>query len=295
LSVLSELAEQDPLINVRSDQRSGEISVSLYGEVQKEVLQAILERDYGIAARFQAVTPLYVERPAAAGEAVELMHGPANPFDATIGFRIEPGPPDSGLLFRLAVEPSTIPLFLFKTIENFAAHLESWVSDTLQEGLHGWEVRDCVVTMHRCLYGVADGPPSRRGASSLKDFRLLTPIVVMEALRVAGSVVCEPLVAATIELPSQCVQTVLTALGRLGASIEAVTARGELCLVRTTITSEAALQLHRSLPELTGGEGIIESTFTAYRPCKAATPRRQRTTVDPLDRPAYLATLGRHI
>jgi ribosomal protection tetracycline resistance protein len=45
---LTELAEQDPLINVRQDDASGEISVSLYGEVQKQVIGATLARDYDV-------------------------------------------------------------------------------------------------------------------------------------------------------------------------------------------------------------------------------------------------------
>ena len=48
-AALAQLAEQDPLIDVRQDDRRQEISVSLYGEVQKEVIQATLAADYGIA------------------------------------------------------------------------------------------------------------------------------------------------------------------------------------------------------------------------------------------------------
>ena len=47
---LSQLAEQDPLINVRQDDARQEILVSLYGEVQKEVIQATLAADFGIDA-----------------------------------------------------------------------------------------------------------------------------------------------------------------------------------------------------------------------------------------------------
>ena len=39
---LAQLAEQDPLINLRQDDVRQELSVSLYGEVQKEVIQATL-------------------------------------------------------------------------------------------------------------------------------------------------------------------------------------------------------------------------------------------------------------
>lgn len=295
LAALSELAEQDPLIGVRHDPRSGEISVSLYGEVQREVIQATLERDYGIATSFHGVTPLYVERPIGSGEAIEVMHGPGNPFDATIGFRIEPGPPESGVVFEMAVESSSVPLFLFKTMGNFADHIESWVSETLSEGLFGWEVRDCVVTMHRCAYGVADGPPSRRGSTVPSDYRYLTPIVLMEALAAAGSVVCEPLVRAFLEVPSAGIQTILSALGRLGATIEAVSAERELSSIRTVMSSEDAVGLRRDFLDLTSGEGIMDTSFGGYRPREGPPPRRARTTPDPLDRDAYLGALGRRV
>jgi ribosomal protection tetracycline resistance protein len=49
---LAQLAEQDPLINVRQDDTRQEISVSLYGEVQKEVIQATLANEFGLDVTF---------------------------------------------------------------------------------------------------------------------------------------------------------------------------------------------------------------------------------------------------
>jgi ribosomal protection tetracycline resistance protein len=54
---LSQLAEQDPLINVR--QSPGELAVSLYGEVQKEVIQATLADDFGIEVTFRETTTIW--------------------------------------------------------------------------------------------------------------------------------------------------------------------------------------------------------------------------------------------
>ena len=66
---LAQLAEQDPLINVRQDDTREEISVSLYGEVQKEVVQATLAGDFGVDVTFRDSTTICIERPAGAGEA----------------------------------------------------------------------------------------------------------------------------------------------------------------------------------------------------------------------------------
>ena len=74
--------------------------------------------------------------------------------------------------------------------------------------------------MTECNYSIADGPPSRRGPSTAADFRKLTPIVLMRALEAAGTVVCEPTVRVSLEIPTDTIGAVLPALARLGAAVE---------------------------------------------------------------------------
>jgi ribosomal protection tetracycline resistance protein len=198
---LEQLAEQDPLIDVRQDDERHELSVSLYGEVQKEVIQATLAGDYGLAVEFKETTTICIERPLRVGEAVEVLNTDSNPFDATIGLRVEPASEGAGVEFRMAADRLGVPLHLYKTHEGFAAHMEQYVREAVQEGLHGWYVTDCVVTMTQCAYAVADGPPSRRGSSSPADYRLLAPMVLMQALERAETVVCEPFLRGRIEVP----------------------------------------------------------------------------------------------
>src|SRR5262249_41597425 len=50
-AALAELAEQDPFINLRQDDRH-ELFVSLYGEVQKEVIQETLAAEYDLDVEF---------------------------------------------------------------------------------------------------------------------------------------------------------------------------------------------------------------------------------------------------
>ncbi|GAB3844219.1 GTP-binding protein [Dactylosporangium cerinum] len=91
-AALTELAEQDPLIDVRHDDVRRETSVSLYGEVQKEVIQATLAEEYGIEVTFRDTTTICIERPAGTGDAFEIGEKNGNPFLATIGLRVEPAP-----------------------------------------------------------------------------------------------------------------------------------------------------------------------------------------------------------
>jgi ribosomal protection tetracycline resistance protein len=263
--------------------------VSLYGDVQKEVIQATLESDYGVEVTFQEPTPIHIERPLGSGESVEVLHAETNPFLATIGLRIDPAPSDSGIEFRIDVDPLSAPLYVYKTLESFADHMGRYVRETLREGLYGWQVTDCIVTMTRCAYSVPDGPPSRRGPlSKPADFRKLTPIVLMQALEQARTTVCEPVVRTRLEVPAESIGTVLAAVGQRGAPAEMQSLRGDLATVDAVLSIVSAQDLQRQLSRLTSGEGVLESSFLGYEPVTGDPPTRRRVTVNPLKREEYM-------
>ena len=291
---LGQLAEQDPLIDVRQDDVRGEISVSLYGEVQKEVIEATLAVDYGLEVDFRETTTICVERPAGRGEAVEILNTPTNPFHADLGLLVEPAAPGSGVEVRVDVDARDAPLYVFKTFQRFVEHMDEYVRLALEEGLRGWQVTDCVVTVTKIGYSLADGPPSRRGPMpTANDLKRLTPVVLLQALEEAGSTVCEPVFRISVEVPGDAVGPVLAALGRLGAAAPTPSPRGELSVLESALPAPRVQELRRLLPGLTGGEGVLESTFAGYEPVTGEPPTRRRTTPNPLNLDEYLAGLRR--
>lgn len=291
---LEQLAEQDPLIDVRQDDERHEISVSLYGEVQKDVIEATLAADYGLDVRFRETTTICVERPAGTGEAVEILNTPTNPFHADLGLRVEPLPPGSGVAVRVDVDPRDAPLYVYKSFEGFVERIQEYVLAALEEGLFGWQVTDCTVTVTRIGYSLADGPPSRRGPMPTPgDLKKLTPVVLMQALRRAGVVVCEPVVRIGVEVPAGTIGAVLAALGRLGAPAATPSSQGELARLATTLPAARVPDLQRQLPALTGGEGVLEADFAGYEPVAGEPPTRRRTTPDPLNLEEYVYAVGR--
>ena len=276
---LAQLAEQDPLIDVRQDDTRQEISVSLYGEVQTEVIQATLADDFGLDVSFRETTTICIERPVATGEAVEILHAESNPFPATIGLRIDPAPIDSGIDFRLQVDPRTVPMYAYKSLERFAENMGRYVRRALEDGLFGWQVTDCAVTMTRCTYQSPDGPPATRGSlSTPADFRKLTPLVVMQALERAGTVVCEPVLRVRLEMPTTTIGAILAVLARLGAVAQTPSLQGELATIETVLPAARVQHLQRQLPALTAGEGVLESDFGGYKAVSGAPPTRRRMT-----------------
>jgi ribosomal protection tetracycline resistance protein len=293
-AALTQLAEQDPLINVRQDDVRQEIYVSLYGEVQKQVIEATLAADYSLEAGFRETRPICVERPVRTGQAEEILHAPGNPFLATLGIRIDPARPGSGTRFGLEVGHQAVPLYIYKNMENFAAAMERYVTGTLRQGLYGWQVTDWTVSLVRSQYSVPDGPPTTRGPlSGPQDFRKLTPLVVMDALKRAGTVVCEPIHRFHLEAPADTLSALLPVLARLHAVPEVSATSSSWCTLEGDIPVAHVHGLRQQLPPLTRGEGILESSFDRYEPIRGPVPTRPRTDDNPLNREEYLRRVTR--
>ena len=289
---LTQLAEQDPLINLRQDDVRQEVSVSLYGEVQKEVVQATLADDYGIDVTFRETTTICVERPVGTGAACELIGKEPNPFLATVGLRVDPAPVGSGVDFRLEVELGSMPYSFFRAVEET-------VRETLREGLLGWEVIDCTVTMTHSGYyprqSHMHGTFDKSMSSTAGDFRNLTPLVLMSALRRAGTRVYEPVLGFRLEIPADTLGPLVPVLTRLQAVAHSSTVHGETSVVDGEIPAARVHDLERAVPALTRGEGVLESSFDHYRPVRGAAPSRPRTDHDPLDRKDYLLQVLRRV
>ncbi|MFE9655026.1 GTP-binding protein [Micromonospora sp. NPDC006431] len=291
-AALAQLAEQDPLINLRQDDLRQEIAVSLYGEVQKEVIQATLADEYGVPVSFRETTTVCVERPVGVGTAVEWIGRDPNPFLGTVGLRVEPGPLDSGVEFRLGIELGSMPLAFLKAIEET-------VRETLRQGLHGWQVIDCVVTLTHGGYWArqshSHGVFDKSMSSTAGDFRNLTPLVLMAALSRAGTRVHEPVHRFRLDLPADLFGAVLPVLSGLDAVPRTATPHGSGYLVEGEVPAGRVHALEQRLPALTRGEGTLESEFDHYRPVRGPAPSRPRWDHDPLHRKEYLLAVARRV
>ncbi len=289
-AALTQLAEQDPLINLRQD--GLRVFVSLYGEVQKEVIQATLADDYGIDVAFHETTTICIERPNGSGAAFEIIDTDPNPFLATVGLRVDPAPVGSGVEFRLDVDLGAMPYSFFKAVEET-------VTETLQQGVHGWQVTDCTVAMTHSGYwprqSHSHGTFDKSMSSTAGDFRNLTPLVLMDALRRAGTTVYEPMHHFRLELPPDVLGPILPVLARLRAVPGSPVTRGASYLLEGEIPAERVHALQQRLPGLTRGEGELESEFSHYQPTHGAPPTRPRTDHNPLDRKEYLLHVVRRV
>jgi ribosomal protection tetracycline resistance protein len=94
-------------------------------------------------------------------------------------------------------------------------------------------------------------------------------------------------------VPASTLGAVMGVLSRLGATVYGQSVHADEVVVNATLTAAGTQDLQRSLPGVTGGEGVLESTPGGYQPVRGAPPRRRRTTADPRNREQYLSALSR--
>jgi ribosomal protection tetracycline resistance protein len=275
-AALEQLAEQDPLISLRQRNDEGEISLRLYGEVQKEVLLETLARDYGIGATFGPTQTICIERPTGTGEHAEIIFEGENPYYATVGFRVEPAAPGSGI--RYLRELGSLPLAFYRAIEQT-------VHETLAQGLFGWEVTDCAVTLTQAGFCAP--------ISTAADFRKLTPLVLMQALLAAGTAVCEPVEELELDIPEDTFGAVCGALVSARATIRDAVPDGASHRIVCEIPTAELRAVEQQLPRLTRGDGGWLSSFAGYLPVTGDAPTRRRLGPNPLNRAHNLAEVAR--
>lgn len=269
---LGALAEQDPLIDLRRN-AAGLVFVSLYGEVQKEIIQATLADEYDIQAIFEESSAICVETLISTGQGLESLEDASNPFLASVGLRVSPGAPGSGQTFTRQAHAGLMPTSFYKAIEES-------VFETLKEGKHGWAVHDCEVTLTTVDY---ESP-----SSTAADFRHLTPLVLAAAIESAGTQVCEPRSAFRIEVPATMSSPVHALLAKAGATISGATLSAETVRIDGSIVTTRIYTLQHEIPNVTSGLGFMESELATYAPVVGTAPCRERTMANPYNRHEYL-------
>jgi ribosomal protection tetracycline resistance protein len=184
------LSAQDPLIDARLDGVDEELTVSLYGEVQREVLASRLAEEFGIEVDISEARTVLVERVVATGE----WSARVRTRNASVAFRVEPGPAESGGEYRMGTERGYL-------IPSFHRAIEETVPRVMATGPLGWRVVDWVVTLTDARFS-APTPPAGY-------FRELTELALGRAVGLAGTRACEPISAFEVEVPEESYAAVL--------------------------------------------------------------------------------------
>lgn len=272
-AALMELCEEDPLIKVWKDDVHNELYIRLFGQVQKEVIETTLFEKYNLQVTFSNTRVVCIEKPIGIGISVEVMGEKTNPFYATVGFKVERGELNSGITYTLGVELGSLPLAFHKAIEDT-------VFQTLKQGLYGWEVTDISVTLTHTGYASP--------VTTASDFRNVTPLVLMDALKKAETYVYEPVNAFELTVPEQAISTAMYKLAAIPATFSEPIFNNDSYHLTGSLPVAKTENFQRMLHSFTEGEGIFTTKPAGFTKLKPPFPTRKRVDYNPLNRKDYL-------
>ena len=254
LPKIREISEEIPELSVKYSEEKKEITISLMGEVQTEVLKHLIKERYNVDIGFGEGHTLYKETIA------ETVYGVGH-FEplrhyAEVELRLEPAERGSGLSFASDVSEDELSL-------NYQRLILSHLEEKEYKGvLTGSPITDMKITL---VAGRAHLKHTEGG-----DFRQATYRAVRQGLMQASSVLLEPVYEFKLEVPEDAIGRAMTDIGKMNGSFTSPeNISGKAVLTGKVPVSEVknyALELRA----YTKGEGVLSLTPSDYEVCHNA-------------------------
>ena len=251
---IREISEEIPELSVKYSKEKKEITISLMGEVQTEVLKHLIKERYNVDIGFGEGHTLYKETIAdtvyGVGHFEPLRHY------AEVELRLEPAERGSGLSFASEVSEDELSL-------NYQRLILSHLEEKEYKGvLTGSPITDIKITL---VAGRAHLKHTEGG-----DFRQATYRAVRQGLMQARSVLLEPVYEFKLEVPEEAIGRAMTDIGKMNGSFTSPeNISGKAVLTGKVPVSEVKNYV-LELRAYTKGEGALTLTPSDYEVCHNA-------------------------
>ena len=253
MAKLSQLAEEDPTLNIKWDERAQEIKVSAMGTLELEILRRIVKERFDADIDFDKGSVIYKET--IAEPAVGIGHFEPLRHYAEVHLLLEPLERGAGLVFDSALSEDELD-------GNWQRLILTHLAEKEHLGvLTGSPVTDMKITL---IAGRGHLKHTEGG-----DFRQATYRAVRQGLKKARSILLEPMYSLTAEVPAENVGRLLADLHRFGCEAGAPETSPDGRLSEVTATGPVALlqEYPAEVAAYTGGQGRVSLTFAGYGPC----------------------------
>ncbi len=258
---LQRLADEDPTIQVRQDEPTGQTIVSGMGELHLEVFVERMKREFNVHANVGEPQVAYCEtitRPARGEYRLVRQTGGHGQF-AHVILEVEPLPAGSGFVFEDALHGASIP-------RKYVPAIEGGVRDALQRGVLAENpLIDIKVT-------VVDGNYHEVDSSDIA-FRAAASMALQDGATKAAPVILEPIMRLEVIAPDEYTGEVVADLKIRRATITGLERRGELQYVAANAPLATMFGYASSLRSRTQGRGTFTMEFDHYAPVSAEAQR----------------------
>jgi len=244
MDALHILSEEDPYLNVRLNQRTNSIYISLMGDMQAQVITNMLKERFNLEVEIEKPMIIHKETPSVQAQ------GKAT-FTSVSGIGIEVTPLDRGEGFKYTSKVSTDFLHL-----KYQRQVERLINYYAKQGLYGWELTDIEVAL-------IDGQFDSMG-SEPQHFNIITPLALFRSLKKAKMKLLEPILKFTIVIPEDYLQDVIKSLTVKNGIFEITEHFDEQITIEGEVTFANMIDFPVELSKLTSGRGTYSSYLSRY-------------------------------
>jgi len=255
---LAALSEEDPTFRVRGDAETNQTVISGMGELHLEILVDRMRREFKVEANVGRPEVAYRETVTAAASKVEYRHvkqtgGRGQYAHVVLDVEANPG---GGFTFVDKITGGVIP-------KEYIPSVEHGVKGALAGGvLAGYPVIDVKVSL---VFG-----SSHDVDSSQMAFEMAGAMGVKEALRKAGLILLEPVMAVEVVTPEDFLGDVVGDLSGRRGRVEGIDLRGNARVVSALVPLAEMFGYATELRSRTQGRAAYTMQFAAYEPVPAA-------------------------
>jgi len=254
---LSDLAQQDPTIRIKTESIVGHTIISGMSELHLEVICERISHEYKIQLDVGKPEVIYVEtiRKQAEAEGKYIRETGGRGQYAHVKLRLEPREPGSGYQFVDEITEGAVS-------PEFVEPVNSGIQEAMKGGvLAGHEMVDLRAVLYDGAYHVAD--------SNEMTFKIAASIAFKEAARKASPVIMEPVMSVDVVTPEDFVSSIMGDLSLRRGRIEGMEHRAGLQLITAIAPLAEMLGYATHMRSITEGRAECSMHFAHYQ----ATPR----------------------
>ena len=266
---MEKLAQEDPALSLKWRPDTSSIEIRLMGQVQLEVLQAVIEERFGYRVGFGHGSVLYLETIDGVYEGVGHFE-PLRHY-AEVHLIIEPGERGSGVVIT-SVTPE----------DELARNWQRLIMTHLEEKEHAGVLTGSPLTDVRISLAAGRAHPKHTSGG---DFREATYRAVrnalMQARRDGRAVLLEPWLEYEIRLPAAGVGRAMTDIKQMGGTQDHLEQTGDEAMIKGLVPASEIAGYELILAGYTSGEGKMSCSASAYQPCHNADKVTEACGYDP--------------
>ncbi len=265
LPKLKQLEEEDPLLRITWKSAVAEIHCELMGDIQAEILHALILDRFGIDTVIDSGSVLYKETISDTVEGVGH-YEPLRHY-AEVHLLLEPLPRGHGLVFQSSVSE-----------DDLSRNWQRLILTHLAEKQHLGVLTGAPITDMRITLAAGRAHPKHTEGG---DFRQATYRAVRQGLMQAQSVLLEPYLSFRIEVPPEQIGRAITDVRLRGGTFDPPEDAGGLTLLNGRAPATALNGYAAELAAYTGGRGRMSTAPAGYDLCRNAEEVIRRAAYSP--------------